>query len=172
MTSGSKIICSLRDQKELEKQLVFGFAKQKTPPPYKLSCENGDVALTLQVDDFDRLGVLLRDMRLTLTTAACDSGRLDQLVTRLENGVTRLSAVLRLIEKENDIGQAILRTTPSEDGTSSYFEMTVQNGTKLKLCHFVVDETTHMRAQTSANMSMESFVALVDQLFEVLNGLE
>lgn len=170
MTSGSSIIRSLRDRKELEKQLAFEFARKKTGPPYTLTCEHDQVILHLDVEDFDRLGVMLRGMRLVVASASGDSGGFDWLVARLENSLTHLNGGLQLIEMENEVEQAILRTAPTENDSRSYFELTIKSGTEMMLWHFTVDSKTQKRVRTSANMSMESFALLIDRFFELLSA--
>jgi len=169
MTSGERIIRSLRGQKELENQLAFGFARQKPGRPYLLDCEEGGVRLRLEVEDFDRLGVLLTDMQFELQGLDSDGDRFDGHIEALSRGTRHLGIGLRLIERDDNAMQAVLRTIPTREAASRYFEMILLGDLSVTLRHFTLHKKTRQRTPTSANMSMEAFVQLVDGLFGVFN---
>ena len=168
MTWGEKILQSLAGQKELEKQLTFEFVPQRSRKPYGAACGNNCVTLSLEVEDFDRFGLVLRGMQFELANSSGDEetgSEFEDLVTRLEK-VSHLYGELRLIERDDDSQQAVLRTSP--DSSNRFFEVVLRGGHTLTLGHFTVHEKTRKRIKTSANMSTESFVLLVDQLFDLV----
>jgi len=64
MVSSEKLIQALDTEKAREKQLAFGFASRKTTRPYRLDIQEDGVRLQLEVEDFDRLGVLFNAVRV------------------------------------------------------------------------------------------------------------
>jgi hypothetical protein len=169
MIWGEKILRSLQGQKELENQLAFGFVPQRHPLLYTATCEVAGATLHVVVEDFDRFGVLLSGIQCELSASRLSGDSddsFDRRIERLENEVCHLYGELRLIEKDVDARQAVLCTVPD---ANRFFEVKLR-GDEVMLNHFTVHEETRKRTKTPANMSMESFVLLVDQLFELLGS--
>lgn len=172
MTPAQRILRSLKGQRELEGQLAFGFVPQRSKPPYTLECEEMGVRLRLEVEDFDRFAVLLKSASFELAGGGVGGDPRDEFNERIDRLTAELSCLdggLQLIEREEDTFEAILRTDPSRGASNRYFELTLTGGEAV-LRHFHVDAKTHRRTQVSANMSMESFVTVVDQLVELFGG--
>ena len=170
MTLGEKALRSLQGQKELESQLTLGFVPRQTRKFYSVACGFADVTLQIEIEDFDRFGLVLRGMRFQLPVSdveADSGGRFQHLAAALAGGVSHLGGELQVIESDDDLGVAILRTMPNTTGR--FFEIRLQHGGELTLNHFSVHRETRKRTETPANMSTESFVLLVDQLFELIS---
>ena len=172
MTPSDRILSALRGQKELEDQLAFGFTPQDSQRPYGVDLSEKGVRLRLEVEDFDRLGVVLVGIELEVereATAGADEA-LNKQIDGLTKGFDYLYGDFRLIEQEKKDRQAILRTALSFNGTARYYEVVLRNGTEATLKHYTVDESRQRHAST-ANVSMDSFARLVDDLVELF-GVE
>jgi hypothetical protein len=171
MTWGEKILHSLRGQKELEKQLTFGFLPQRLAKPYAAAYEHDGLTVRVDVEDFDGFGVLLRSMHFEFAAESEESDpadRFDRQLRRLREEDGHLHGALCLIERDDDAQHAIIRTVPNS--SRRFFEIELTGAQEAKLTHFAVDAATHKRTQTTANMSMESFLGAVDQLFDVFGS--
>ena len=129
MVSSEKLIQALDAEKAREKQLAFGFASRKTTRPYRLDVQENGVRLHLEVDDFDRLGVLLNAVQVRSTGSVHEpeaSVSLENQIDRIVTDIRCLSGDFQLIEKDAASMVAILRTPPPNEQSSHYFEMVLR----------------------------------------------
>lgn len=175
MVSSEKLIQALETEKAREKQLAFGFASRKTSRPYRLDVQENGVRLYLEVEDLDRLGVLLSSVRVRCTGGAHEPQAgvsLETQINRVANDIRCLSGDFQLIEKDTASMVAILRTPPPNEHSSHYFEMVLRGGSEISLRHYSVDDNARTRHARPANVSMESFRRLVSQLVQLFSFAE
>jgi hypothetical protein len=173
MVSSDKLIQALEDQKARETQLAFGFADRKANRPYRLDVQEDGVRLHLEVEDYDRLGILLNTVEVRSTDRARESGTrvsLENQIDRITNDIRCLSGNFQLIEEDMASQVAILRTPPPRGNSSQYFELVLRRGLEVTLRHFTVGDKPRVRRASSANMSMESFRALMAHLVEIFSA--
>ncbi len=172
MVSSDKLIQALEDEKAREKQLAFGFADRKGERPYRLDVQENGVQLHLEVEDCDRLGILLNTVEVRCTDGAPEFEAhvsMENQIDRITNDIRCLSGNFQLIEKDKTSPVAILRTPPPSDNSSHYFELVLRRGSEVTLRHFTVGDTGVRRA-SSANISMESFRTLMAHLVEAVSS--
>ncbi len=166
----NKLIQALDAEKAREKQLAFGFASCKTTRPYRLDVQENGVRLRLEVEDFDRLGVLLNAVQASSAGGADEpEGRvsLENQIERIVTDIRCLSGDFQLIEQDAASMVAILRTPPPNEHSSNYFEIVLRGGSEISLRHYSLDGDARTRRARPANVSMESFRRLVSQLVEL-----
>jgi hypothetical protein len=162
MTAGQKILCSLQGQKERQKQMSLEFARSPMLRTLTAKCEESGVAVSLEVEDIDRLGVLLSRVTLSVDGSVSQSAeRFNERIERLTGGVHSL----RVIECEVGSLYALLRTAPVGESDVRYFEITLDD-TVATLEHFVVAQTSWRRRLEPVNLSIMGFVDLVDRLVD------
>ena len=170
MPHGETIINALRGQKELEAQIAFDFASKTPNRPYTVNFSSSGVLLALSVEDFGRYGVMVKEIKLT-REEACSAEEMqrrfsDQL-RRLTSELGYLSGPFRLIEQDPNDMLAILRTPPGNQGPTPFYEFELQAGTEAVLRHFHVSPKTMERTRADANISMKSFLKLMDHLLDI-----
>jgi len=171
MPHGETIVNALYEQKELETQLAFEFASQRSKRPYRVEFTDGDVTLNVEVDDFDRFGLLLREVKLTCGrkhSGAEKRRRFSNQVSRLVNEVTYLSGHFELIEQDQAEMVAVLRTVPMRNGGARFYEAELRSGGQVVLSHYDVKPNSSGRTRSDGNISMEAFRILMDHLTELL----
>ena len=167
MKPGEKILATLQEQKELEKQMTLGFA-EKAKRPYHVEWEGQGVTMHLEVEDFDRYSVLLKGLRLESRDLGTDGAdRLKEQAARLSSGPTGLGAPFGMVESDEGMQDAVLRTSILQDPSTRFFEITLHGGHEVVLRHYSVSDTTRRRTESPGNMSIESFQRLVDHMVDV-----
>ncbi|MFQ5511382.1 MAG: hypothetical protein ACE5EO_05985 [Candidatus Krumholzibacteriia bacterium] len=175
MVSSEKLIQGLEAQKARESQLTFGFARRPVSRPYRVDVEEDGVQLRVEVEDFDRLGVMLSTVEVRGADRVIESDArpsLENQVDRVTSDIRCLSGEFQLIEKDTASLVAVLRTPPPCGDRAQYFELVLRGGYRLSLRHFTVGENLGARRPCASNMSMQSFRTLVSHLVRLLSGIE
>lgn len=164
MKPGEKILATLQEQKELEKQMTLGFA-EKAKRPYRVEWEGRGVILHLEVEDFDRYSVLLKG--LWLESKAEGPEKLKEQAARLSSEVNGLGVSFGMVESDEGSLDAVLRTSVLQDPSPRFFEITLDGGREVVLRHYTVSNASRKRTESPGNMSIESFQRLVDHMVDV-----
>ena len=162
MKRGDEILRTLQEQRTHEGDTP---KKPSANEPFVATSENSGVTMRLEIDDFDRHGVVLREIAIRITTARKPT--LDEWVARLK-GISALPAEVQLIEHDSTSSQVVFRTRP--DTMGRFVELRLDRGSVLTLVCFAVDKRTNKRQRTAVNMSRDSFVMLVDELCEPIES--
>ncbi len=118
MVSSEKIMQALESEKARGKQQAPGSAHRKASGPFRLDVQENGVRLRLEVEEFDRLGILLNTIQVRSTDRAGEFDArvsLEYQIDRITRDIRCLSGDFKLIEKDTASLVAILRTPPPSD---------------------------------------------------------
>jgi hypothetical protein len=124
MTLGQKIISALEEAKQ---QGAIG----------GLTVQHDGAQVTLNVADFDRLGLMLNGVKIEWSEAL-SAAETKAFAERIAQRVTYLTEDLALVEWTEQNADAMLRSTPQEmqGQRSDYFELCLWGGRALQLCRY------------------------------------
>lgn len=124
MTLGQKVISALEEAKQ--QGAMGGF-----------SVQHDGVRVTLDVADFDRLGLMLNGVKVEWSPPL-SAAETKAYAERIAQRVTYLTEDLALVEWTAQSANAMLRSTPQEmqGQWSDYFELRLCAGRTLQLCRY------------------------------------
>ena len=123
---------------------------------------DGDLQVRVKLADSDRLGCLLEKLEMKSTDG--HPLRLDPI--RIEREMTYLGEPLRIIELEKHLGKAVLRSFPPrmENGTVSYFEITLDRSDGLSLTRLAYDRNLGTRSLIPAPFTRDTLERVLTDL--------
>ena len=128
----------------------------------EISATDGDLQVRVKLADWDRLGCLVERVEMK-----CSNGHQLKLdPARVEKEVTYLGEPLRIVELEKSFSRAIIRSYPPrmENGTVSFFEMTLDRSEGFSLTRLSYDRTQGKRSRVPASFTRDTLERLLSDL--------
>jgi hypothetical protein len=143
-------------------QIISQIQKESAGQVKEVLAVDGDLQVRVKLADSDRLGCLLEKLEMKGT----NGHELNLDPARVEKEVTYLGEPLRIIELEKFFGRAILRSFPPrmENGTVSFFEMTLDRSEGLSLTRLSYDRSRGERSLIPAPFTRETLERLLTDL--------
>ncbi len=125
-----------------------------------------DLQILVKLADSDRLGVLLEKLEMKAT----NGHELKVDAARVEKELTYLGEPLRIVELEKFFGRAVIRSYPPrmENGTVSFFEMTLDRSEGLSFTRLCYDRSRATRSPIPACFSRETLERLLSDLVSLV----
>jgi hypothetical protein len=146
--------------------IIHQMQKESAGQAKELLAADGDLQVRVKLADSDRLGFLLE--KLEMKGRNGHELKLDPV--RIEKEVTYLGEPLRIVELEKFIGRAIIRSYPPrmENGTVSFFEMTIDRSEGLSFTRLCYDRGQSKRYPVPASFSRETLERLLSDLVSLV----
>lgn len=153
---------------DLTKRIKEQLQKAPSDQAVEIGASEEKLRVEVKLADSSRLGCLFNRLHLEYT----ESGQLAVDPVQIVERITYLGERLEIIETEGKEGMTILRSTPPRaDGeVISFYEMVVDESTRLSLVRYKYDPKTEERTPMPAPLTRDTLERLIGDLIELARG--
>jgi len=146
------------------KKIIEELAGAKSPKPLKLTVSDHGVEVHVELEDFDRLGCLLKGVEIFMEESCED--RIEAQSNNIMDKITYLIDRFKVVELDNFNHQVLLRSEKplTYDNSLLYDEIIIQKGNHLKLHRVCFDVGKREQMEAHSNISLDLLAKLITDL--------
>lgn len=139
--------------------------RDPSAPRHEAEVGHGDVRVRVEAEDFDRIGIRIRELSVE---GAAPQGELGRVLERQADALANLDTPplthLRPQEIDGRLGAGVLRTEPEEIHKGYFYEAKLDGGRKVSVQRHRRDPETRERSVVPFTADDQGFEEIVDAL--------